>query len=146
MLTRHARTRAPFSRYALFSTTSRIAKKSEGTRPSWLETKGRTQSFLFDENNPVINKEAYALHKVHLSKISTDADPRLKSVLDQEDVRSWQSNPYRERMQVSQCKSISNSPFPCSLNARFAYQKMPVERESHAEGFVRSFSLICERD
>ncbi|KAK9897085.1 hypothetical protein P389DRAFT_178816 [Cystobasidium minutum MCA 4210] len=95
MLTRHVRV-CSRSRPALGTARSCIstALKASKAKPSWLETKGRTRSFLFDEDNPVTNKEAHKLHKVHLTDWHARDDPELMQVLESHDVRVWQSNPY----------------------------------------------------
>lgn len=95
MLIRHAR-RSGSARW--FGTSAGLAATSLTTKklPSWLETKGRTRSFLFDEDNPVVNKEAHKLHKIHLGPENVKANPELARVLADDNVQSWQTNPYCE--------------------------------------------------
>lgn len=97
MLTRHARL-SPSLLTRSFSSSLSIAADSLATRskPSWLETKGRTRSLLFDEDNPVTNKEAHKLHKIHLVEWNVKDKPELAQVLERPDVQVWQTNPYRK--------------------------------------------------
>lgn len=96
MLTRHARLDTSLFTRSFSSSLFTADPLATRSKPSWLETKGRTRSLLFDEDNPVTNKEAHKLHKIHLAEWNVKDKPELAQVLERHDVITWQTNPYRK--------------------------------------------------
>lgn len=43
-----------------------------------------------------MNKEAHKLHKVNLAPWNVELNPELGKVLEEENVKTWQTNPYRK--------------------------------------------------